>query len=99
MDINMQQEISNKIDKLSYDLYKIEIKIRKIEDNAKNKWDMIYEPMLHSIIDDNFIRFKTFDEYYIYTINKNKYKRMMNNKTIVETELHFYYSLVKEYEI
>ncbi len=94
----MQQEYSDKIDALSYNLYKIEKKIRKMEDNSKDKWMMIYEPILHSDIDDNLIKFKTFDEYYIYTISKNKYKKLMNTKNIIETELHFLYNQLKASE-
>jgi hypothetical protein len=98
MDNNIQQEYSDKIDDLTYKLYKIEMKLRKIEDHSKDKWNIIYEPLLHSDIDDRYIRFRTYDEYYIYTINKNKYKKLMDSKNVIETELHFLYNQLKELE-
>ena len=93
MSISLQENINNKIDTLTYNLYKIEQKILKFEKLARERWYNIYEPLLHSDINDNLIKYKTLDEYYMHAISKNKYRDLINNKYIIETELHFIYSI------
>lgn len=59
---------------------------------------MIYEPMLHSDVKDKYIKYKTYDEYYDKLLDSNKYKKLMERKNVIETEINFCYREVNRLE-
>jgi len=92
------KSISDKIDTLTYKLYKIEKKIKNLETYNMNKWHMIYEPILHSDIDDYFIIYKNYEEYYDKLLESKKYNKLMIYKNKIETEISFYYKELNKLE-
>ena len=96
MDSSLQNIINDKIDYLTHKLYKVEKSIRNYEDRSRIIWENKYEPMLHSDIDDSYILYKTYDEYYLHVLDSRKYRNLINKKNIIEIELGFCYKHIED---
>jgi len=57
--------MTNKIDELTYKLYEVEQKILNMEELARQRWQDIYEPQIHS---RDYIKYQTMDDYYEHVI-------------------------------
>jgi len=87
---------NDEIDELTYKLYKNEKKIRKIEDIARNRWVMIYEPILHSNINDSRIKYNSEEEYMNHCLDRKQYRDLMDKQVIINTKLSFCYKQVEK---
>ena len=95
MDNSLTSIFSDKIDKLTYKLYKIEKKIRNMEELARQRWEDIYDHHSHSRDYDD-IKYKTMDDYYEHVISTPRYNRLMNEKMLIESELNFCHNQINQ---
>ena len=92
MEHDIKEPIIHKINSLSRRLYKINIKISDFDEIINDEFNRNYyiSTRKKSINSDK--------EYYNIMISDNKYKKLMNKKLLIETELDFYNRLINSME-
>ena len=93
MDNSLQQIFTDKIDNLTYKLYKTEQQILNMEEMARQRWSEIYEPRIHT---RDYIKYRTLDEYYNHVICSRRYHKLINKKMLIESELGFCHKHINE---
>ena len=93
MNNSLTEIMTNKIDDLTYKLYEVEQKILNMEELARQRWQDKYEPQIYS---RDYIKYQSMDDYYEHVIGTPRYKRLINEKMLIESELSFCYKHIDD---